>query len=514
MRTEMTKRKILWPLLFCFGHMSPAFAMGATDGNGVAVQQRASIPVIGFKRKTSIIYSIFLFLSFCLIAGSASAFAQAAPEAFDVDQPQLRVFLPSAEVATGRSVVICPGGGYEHLAFDHEGCGWAPYFNNQGIAVIVLKYRMPHGDSSLPIADAQAALKTVCDSADAWRLNPNDVGIMGFSAGGHLASYMATHANPEYRPAFQILFYPVITMDKAYTHLGSHDNLLGNDATPEKEKAYSNEKQVSDETPRAFIVHCDDDDVVPPANSVNYYLALNRHYVPSSLHIYPAGGHGWGIRDSFPYKEELLHELTAWLNSFTAPRKDAIRVACMGNSITYGSQIKDRVHDSYPAVLGRMLGNGYQVKNFGMSGCTLLSKGDRPYRKGRMWAEAVAYNPDIIILKLGTNDSKSFNWKHKKDFKKDLQDMLDTLKSLPSHPDIYLCYPSKAYQVGSHINDSIIAGEITPMIRQVAKKNKLPVIDLHSAMDGKPQLFPDNVHPNEEGARLMAKTVYESLQKH
>lgn len=400
------------------------------------------------------------------------------------------------------------------MATSHEGYDWAPFFNNKGIAVIVLRYRMPDGDPSIPVADAEAALKTVRDSADTWHLNPDDIGIMGFSAGGHLASYIATNAEPSIRPSFQILFYPVITMDKAYTHMGSHDNLLGEDANAELEYLYSSEKLVTDETPRAFIVHCNDDNLVSPVNSINYYAALHRHHVPASLHIYPTGGHGWGIRESFPHKEEMMHELSTWLGSFSAPAKDAIRVACIGNSITYGDRIVNRMYDSYPAVLGRLLGTGYNVKNFGICGCTLMNKGDHPYMETWAWKAALTFNPDIVIIKLGTNDSKSFNWQHKADFKKDLQAMLDTLEALPSHPQIYLCYPSKAYLTGSRINDSIIADGIIPLIRQVARKNNLPVIDIYSAMDGKPELFPDNVHPNEKGAAIIARTIYNALKPH
>ena len=137
----------------------------------------------------------------------------------------------------------------------------------------------------------------VRDSAGVWNLNPYDIGIMGSSAGGHLASTIATHTRPELRPDFQILFYPVITMDKSYTHMGSHDNLLGKDASGELETAFSNEKQVTKETPRAFIAYSDDDKTVPPANGVNYYLSLHKNHVPAVLHIYASGGHGWGIRE-------------------------------------------------------------------------------------------------------------------------------------------------------------------------------------------------------------------------
>lgn len=452
-----------------------------------------------------------LFVLLVLLLTGLQVSAQSTPKPFDIEQPSLRVFLPAPELATGRAVVACPGGGYSGLAVNHEGYDWAPYFNKQGIALIVLKYRMPKGDRILPISDAEAAMKMVRDSADVWNLNPNDIGIMGSSAGGHLASTIATHAPEALRPNFQILFYPVITMDKSFTHMGSHDNLLGKDASADLEKEFSNEKQVTKETPRAFIVYSDDDKVVPPANGVNYYLALNKKGVPSVLHIYPTGGHGWGIREDFLYKSEMQNELTSWLRSFKAPRKDAVRVACIGNSITFGAGIKNRSRDSYPSVLARMLGDNYWVKNFGVSARTMLNKGDHPYMNEPAYKNALAFNPNIVVIKLGTNDSKSFNWKYKADFMKDAQTMIDAFKGLPSQPKIYLCYPSKAYLTGDGINDDIISKEIIPMIKKLAKKNDLSVIDLHTAMDGMPELFPDRIHPNEKGAQVMAKAVYQSI---
>ena len=446
-----------------------------------------------------------LFVLLVLLLTGLQVSAQSTPKPFDIEQPSLRVFLPAPELATGRAVVACPGGGYSGLAVNHEGYDWAPYFNKQGIALIVLKYRMPKGDRTLPISDAEAAMKMVRDSADVWNLNPNDIGIMGSSAGGHLASTIATHAPEALRPNFQILFYPVITMDKSFTHMGSHDNLLGKDASADLEKEFSNEKQVTKETPRAFIVYSDDDKVVPPANGVNYYLALNKKGVPSVLHIYPTGGRGWGIREDFLYKSEMQNELTSWLRSFKAPRKDAVRVACIGNSITFGAGIRNRSRDSYPSVLARMLGDSYWVKNFGVSARTMLNKGDHPYMNEPAYKNALAFNPNIVVIKLGTNDSKSFNWKYKADFMKDAQTMIDAFKGLPSQPKIYLCYPSKAYLTGDGINDDIISKEIIPMIKKLAKKNDLSVID------GMPELFPDRIHPNEKGAQVMAKAVYQSI---
>lgn len=232
------------------------------------------------------------------------------------DTATVKVFLPRKEEATGRAVVICPGGGYQHLAMNHEGYDWAPFFNNMGIAAIVLKYRMPHGNCDVPIADAEEAMKLVRRNANAWNIKADQVGIMGSSAGGHLASTIATHSKGDAKPDFQILFYPVITMLPDITHKGSHDNFLGKDAKKKDEKLYSNDAQVSRATPRAFIALCDDDHVVLPANGVNYHTELYRHDVPASLHVYPSGGHGFGIRDSFKFHNEMELELKAWLRSF------------------------------------------------------------------------------------------------------------------------------------------------------------------------------------------------------
>jgi len=210
-------------------------------------------------------------------------------------------------------VVICPGGGYTHLAIDHEGYDWAPFFNNLGISVVVLKYRMPHGVKEIPYEDAEEAIRLVRSHSVDWDIDPQRVGIMGSSAGGHLASTIATHAIGKNKPNFQILFYPVITMDKSFTHMGSHDALLGADAPNELAWDYSNEHQVTPRAPRAFIALSDDDHVVPPLNGVSYYISLNASKVPAVLHVYPTGDHGWGMRSSFAHHEDMLQDLRTWL---------------------------------------------------------------------------------------------------------------------------------------------------------------------------------------------------------
>lgn len=232
------------------------------------------------------------------------------------DSAVVRVFLPDAKKATGRAVVICPGGSYAMVAIDHEGYNWAPFFNNMGIAAIVLRYRMPHGVTEVPISDAEEAMRLVRRNAEKWNINPDDIGIMGSSAGGHLASTIATHSTGDAKPNFQILFYPVISMQPGITHQGSHDNLLGKDAKKKQEQLYCNEMQVTRLTPRAYIDLTDDDTVVLPINGVNYYTALYRNDVPATLHVYPSGGHGYGAGMAFKYHAEMLQNLKAWLESF------------------------------------------------------------------------------------------------------------------------------------------------------------------------------------------------------
>lgn len=218
------------------------------------------------------------------------------------------IFLYESETPASTAILICPGGGYSHLAMDHEGHQFAQWLNSLGITAAVLRYRMPEGRSEVPGDDARRAMTMLRDLAGIAK-----VGIMGFSAGGHLASTVATHYEAKSRPDFQILFYPVVTMDEALTHRGSRDNLLGTSPTPDAVALYSNELQVTSDTPAAIIFHSDDDHAVPVENSLNYYSALHVAGVPASLHVFPTGGHGWGFHDNFTYKEQWIAELCGWL---------------------------------------------------------------------------------------------------------------------------------------------------------------------------------------------------------
>lgn len=230
----------------------------------------------------------------------------------NVVNPTITVYRPAKP--NGMTILMCPGGGYARLAMNHEGHDMASWFNTMGITYVVLKYRMPNGHREVPLSDAEQAMRLIRKHAAEWGINPNRVGIMGASAGGHLAASLATlYGSEETRPDFQILFYPVISMVPGITHAGSRQNLLGDNPSKELEEAYSLERRVSPRSPQAFIMLSSDDGAVPPMNSIGYYLALNEQKVPVTMHIYPVGGHGWGFRDNFTYKRQWTGELEKWL---------------------------------------------------------------------------------------------------------------------------------------------------------------------------------------------------------
>lgn len=229
----------------------------------------------------------------------------------DYNDAVVKVFLPGK--GNNMAVIACPGGGYAYLALEKEGTKFASYFNDQGIALIVLKYRLPKGRSSVPLSDARKAMQLVKAHAAEWHVDNNKIGIMGSSAGGHLAATLSTHAETDVRPAFQILLYPVISMENGLTHPGSRKELLGENPDSSHVIEYSNEKQVTTATPPAFIAVSDDDKTVSSLNSIYYYEALRKNSVSAELHIYPKGGHGWALNDNFFYKPDLAAALKKWL---------------------------------------------------------------------------------------------------------------------------------------------------------------------------------------------------------
>ncbi len=229
----------------------------------------------------------------------------------DGDKPSITIYLPPKDKATGASVVICPGGGYGHLAMDHEGHQIARWLNSFGVAGFILQYRHSRSGAGyqhpMPLLDAQRAIRTVRSGAKKWGIDPRRIGILGFSAGGHLTSTAGTHFDAgnldakdpidrvSCRPDFVVLIYPVISLTEDWTHVGSRNNLLGNDADAKLIESLSNEKQITPQTPPTFLVHTWEDTVVPAENSIHFYLALRKAKVPAEMHIYLRGQHGFGL---------------------------------------------------------------------------------------------------------------------------------------------------------------------------------------------------------------------------
>lgn len=243
-----------------------------------------------------------------------------------LDQPRITVYLPPADKATGAAVVVCPGGGYQHLAVTYEGHDVARWLNTLGVAGMVLEYRLaPRYHHPAPLQDVQRALRTVRARADEWHLKTDRIGVLGFSAGGHLASTAATHfdagspnATDEVdrqssRPDFAILCYPVISFTTEAVHSGSRKNLLGDNPDAELVKSLSSELQVTSETPPTFLVHSAEDKPVPPENSILFYQAMRKANVPGEMLIFEQGPHGFGLGKDDPALKLWPGLCAAWL---------------------------------------------------------------------------------------------------------------------------------------------------------------------------------------------------------
>ncbi len=244
----------------------------------------------------------------------------------DDDVPTLTPYLLPKGKANGAAVVICPGGGYGWLAMDHEGKQAAEFLNTLGVQAFVLKYRVTGKDRpgpllTAPLLDAQAAMKVVRAKAGEWGVDPKRVGVWGFSAGGHLASTLATHYDAASRPDFAVLAYPVVSMADGVTHGGSRKNLLGDKPSAELVEEFSNDRRVTPKTPPTFLFQTDEDTAVPAENAVRFYLALRAAKVPAELHVYERGPHGVGLgtdpkwTKGNAYTADWTKHLTAWLTA-------------------------------------------------------------------------------------------------------------------------------------------------------------------------------------------------------
>ena len=229
---------------------------------------------------------------------------------------EAELWIYPAKKPNGMAILDVPGGGYHFVSSDNEGTMLVDFMNTQGITWAILKYRIPNGHSTVPLEDGQRAMQILREQASKYKFSPNRVGVMGWSAGGHFAATLSNlYEKPEYRPDFSILIYPVISMTPI-THKGSHDNLIGTNPAKGQEEKYSLENRVTANTPPTFMALACDDKTVNPMNSMLYAEALLKNKVPVSLHLYPTGGHGFGFKDTCPYKRQWTEELERWLRLF------------------------------------------------------------------------------------------------------------------------------------------------------------------------------------------------------
>lgn len=460
----------------------------------------------------------------------------------NVTDPDLTVYLP--QHPCGLAVLAIPGGGYSSVWYNHEGHQPAAWYNEQGIVYAVLKYRLPNGHPEVPLDDVHRAMRIMRSHSSEW--NIQRLGVQGCSAGGHLAATAATHySDAELRPDFQILFYPVISLDETFTHSYSRLFLLGEKPSKKLVEQYCCERQVTADTPPAFILASSDDTTVPIRNSIEYYNALVAHGVSATMHIYPTGSHGWCWRDNFRYKPQYQSELQQWLRTLLPQR----RVLYIGDSITDGGWGRSG-GDMRPSSQrnewdkNHVYGHGYveqcasyfesrypddEIKfwNRGISGNTLAQMAER-------WQEdAISLHPNVVSILVGINDACKFFDQKKQDasisfdlqgWESQYRKLLDlTRDSLPG-VQFVLCTPfiAKAGWVAETENFD----ERVKLMRQMADVVRKVANDYHATLVPFDTLFEDlrtnhptsnnsywiwdGIHPTPAGHRKMAELWIET----
>jgi acetyl esterase/lipase/lysophospholipase L1-like esterase len=482
----------------------------------------------------------------------------------NVTQPTLIAFLPPPALATGTAIIICPGGAYSFLASGHEGTDVATELNKAGIAAFVLKYRIPNdavmiNKEQVPLQDAQQAIKMVRDHATEWHVNSGRVGIMGFSAGGHLAASAGTHYNPalienssntNLRPDFMALVYPVISFQDNIGHGGSRENLLGTDISKKKKNFYSNELNVTANTPTTFLVHASDDSGVLVANSMVFYEALVKHYVPVEMHLYEKGGHGFGMLKNKLTTDEWLHTMIDWLkqnkllqpmmapavalpvsspqiaaakpnpedlvlkkwwsgNQFEAANKllkpalpGEQRIVFMGNSITDSWQKFDSVFFSNKAYVNR-----------GISGQTT------PQMLLRFREDVIDLKPAVVVILAGINDiAGNTGPTTLENIFGNISSMAELAKMHHIKVVISSVLPAFDFPWRPGLEPAEKIAALNAMLKSYAANNNIIYLDYYSAMVDERKglsksLTYDGVHPNLAGYKVMEPLLVKAISK-
>lgn len=482
----------------------------------------------------------------------------------NVTEPALMVYLPPAELANGTAIIICPGGAYSFLASGHEGTDVATELNKAGIAAFVLKYRLPNAAAvtnkeQVPLQDAQQAIKLVRDHAAEWHIISNRVGIMGFSAGGHLAASAGTHFNQSFiensshtnlRPDFMALVYPVISFQDNITHKGSRTNLLGKKITQEKKNFYSNELNVTANTPATFLVHASDDSGVVVDNSIVFYQALVRQYVPAEMHLYEKGGHGFGMLNNKLTTDDWLHKMIDWLKQkkllepLILPASKAVeksesksipklasddlnlkkwwngnqfapankllkpalpgdqRIVFMGNSITESWQTFDSVFFTKKSYINR-----------GISGQTT------PQMLLRFREDVIDLKPAVVVILAGINDiAENTGPTTVENIAGNIASMAELAKMNHIKVVISSVLPAFDFPWRPDLEPAEKIAALNSLLKTYAAKNNFVYVDYYSAMVDERKgltksLTYDGVHPNLAGYKIMEPLVEIAISK-
>lgn len=445
---------------------------------------------------------------------------------------KLHIFYPDGiKEGENRPVVISFFGGGWAVGSADQFYEQSEYYASIGMVAISAEYRLIKHDKTTPfecVMDGKSAVRWVRKNYKELGIDPDKIVTSGGSAGGHVASCTALIEGYEEEnedltissvPNAMILFNPVLnTTKEGY----GANKLVG------RETEISPFHHIRPNLPPTLVMHGTRDTTVPYKNSFDF--AENMVANDNDCVLISAFGENHGFFNGTFFRENCgtrnidrcMYESTRFLSRIgflpknLKSTKEPLRIACVGNSITFGGQLKNRKKDSYPTVLQKLVGKDYEVKNFGKPGATLLRKGDVPYIETDEFKQLYDYAPEVIILKLGTNDTKAKNWQYNEDFYADYLQLIDTLKANPKRKaEVFVCAPTPSFLKNQTIsaNDSIIVNCICPIIQQVAKKRNLKYIDTHSYFEGKNELFPDKVHPNAAGANSLAIYIYEEISQ-
>ncbi|MFI3292628.1 MAG: GDSL-type esterase/lipase family protein [Rikenellaceae bacterium] len=438
----------------------------------------------------------------------------------------IHIFYPNdQQKGKNRPVVISFFGGGWAGGNPNQFFDQSEYYASLGMVGISVEYRLIETDKTTPfesVMDAKSAVRWVRANKKMLGIDPNKIVTSGGSAGGHVAACTAiiegveddSNLKVSSVPNAMILFNPVVnTTSEGY----GANKLVG------RETELSPVHHVRPNLPPCLVMHGTQDTTVPFQNAVDFTASMVAQ--GNDCRLIPAFGENHGFFNSPEFRatsgsrnyKRTMREATIFLADLgyiskdLIPEKEPIRVACAGNSITFGSTVEDREKNCYPAVLQGLLGDDYEVRNFGRSGATLLNKGNIPYSQTQEYKDLVEFSPDVVIVKLGTNDTKAKNWCYGEEFEADYAALIKSFKSNKTRrPEVYICTPMPAFTDpnSESINSAIVTNKIMPKVKSVAKKSRLVLIDLYSVFEKSPSLFPDKIHPKAKGAKMMATYIY------